>query len=139
MGGAPSDVLLRYFLKIVGHRGAGINGNVGMDAVIREPEFYIPDADVRRGVLNLSACRAYALVYRVVPLLEGKGITRVLQWRGSYENAGAKREVRDELGDDMLWNMTCGLLDGAFYAARDADARERVERESWMGERKGES
>ncbi|CCD19153.1 putative retrotransposon hot spot protein 4 (RHS4) [Trypanosoma vivax] len=135
MGGAPSDVLLRYFLKIVGQRGAGINGDVGMDAVICEPEFYIPDADVRRRVLSLSACRTHALVYRVVPLLEGKGITSVLQWGGSDENAGAKREVRDELADDMLWNMTCGLLDDAFYAANGADARERFERERFEKER----
>ncbi|KAH8620329.1 putative retrotransposon hot spot protein 4 (RHS4) [Trypanosoma vivax] len=94
-----------------------------MDLVIRRAERFIPDANVRRRVLGLPECQTYALVHRVVPLLEEKGIAVVLQWGGADESADARRAVRDALVDDRLWNTTYGLLDAAFNAAKDAEAK----------------
>ncbi|KAH8615077.1 putative retrotransposon hot spot protein 4 (RHS4) [Trypanosoma vivax] len=98
-----------------------------MDDVIREPQSYIPDADVRRRVLNLSACQTYALVCKVVPQLQRNGITSVLEWGGADESGIAKRAVRNAVADDGLWNTTRCLPDAAFSAAKDADARVRFE------------
>ncbi|KAH8615892.1 putative retrotransposon hot spot protein 4 (RHS4) [Trypanosoma vivax] len=98
-----------------------------MDDVIREPELYIPDADMRTRVLNLPECQTCALVCKVVPQLERNGITSVLQWGGAG-NAVARHAVRNAVADDGLWNTTRCLLDAAFSAAKDADARERAER-----------
>ncbi|KAH8620368.1 putative retrotransposon hot spot protein 4 (RHS4) [Trypanosoma vivax] len=121
--------MLSECLERVGHCGTDTDGDVRMDVVIRRPERFIPDANVRRRVLGLPECQTYALVHRVVPLLEEKGIAVVLQWGGAEESADARRAVRDALVDDWLWNTTCGLLDAAFSAARDAGARERTEME----------
>ncbi|KAH8608576.1 putative retrotransposon hot spot protein 4 (RHS4) [Trypanosoma vivax] len=130
-GVRPPDnvMLLSEFLKRVGYRGGVPKGNIKMDVVIQEPEFYIPDEHTRRRILSLPECQTYALVYRAVPLLRRKGITYLQQWGGADENADAKRAVRDELADDGLWNTTRGLLDDAFSVAKDAEARERIERE----------
>ncbi|KAH8619550.1 putative retrotransposon hot spot protein 4 (RHS4) [Trypanosoma vivax] len=76
-------------------------------------------------ILSLTECQSCALVYKAVPLLRGKGITVLLHRGGADENADAKREVRDALVDDGLWNTVCGLLDAAFSVAKDAEARER--------------
>ncbi|CCD19523.1 hypothetical protein, conserved in T. vivax, partial [Trypanosoma vivax Y486] len=127
-GARPPDnvMLLSECLERVRHRGTGIDGNVRMDVVIQEPEFYIPDEHTRRRILSLPECQTYALVYRAVPLLRRKGITGLLQWGGADENADAKRAVRDALADDGLWNTVCSLLDIAFNAAKDAEARGKV-------------
>ncbi|CCD20956.1 hypothetical protein, conserved in T. vivax [Trypanosoma vivax Y486] len=122
----PEEVLLSECLERVRHRGTDIDGDVRMDVVIQRPERFIPDADLREMVLSLPECQTYALVYRAAPLLRRKGITSVLQWGGADENADAKRAVRDELADDGLWNTVCGLLDDAFNAAKDAEARGKV-------------
>ncbi|KAH8606477.1 putative retrotransposon hot spot protein 4 (RHS4) [Trypanosoma vivax] len=122
----PEEVLLSECLERVRHRGTDIDGNVRMDVVIQEPEFYIPDEHTRRRILSLPECQTYALVYRAVPLLRGHRITSVRQWGGADENADAKRAVRDALADDWLWNTVCGLLDDAFSVAKDAEARKRV-------------
>ncbi|KAH8615418.1 putative retrotransposon hot spot protein 4 (RHS4) [Trypanosoma vivax] len=122
----PEEVLLSECLERVGCDERVANGNVRMDVVIQEPEFYIPDDDLREMILSLPECQTYALVYRAVPLLRGHRITSVLQWGGADENADAKRAVRNELADDGLWNTVCGLLDDAFNAAKDAEAREKV-------------
>ncbi|KAH8608606.1 putative retrotransposon hot spot protein 4 (RHS4) [Trypanosoma vivax] len=122
----PEEVLLSECLERVRHRGTDIDGNVRMDVVIQEPEFYIPDEHTRRRILSLPECQTYALVYRAVPLLRRNGITSVRRWGGADENADAKRAVRDALADDGLWNTVCGLLDDAFNAAKDAEARGKV-------------
>ncbi|KAH8605319.1 putative retrotransposon hot spot protein 4 (RHS4) [Trypanosoma vivax] len=129
-GVPPPDnvMLLSECLERVGYRKRVANGNVKMDIVIQEPEFYIPDEHTRRRILSLPECRTYALVYRVIPLLEEKGITSVGQWGGADKNADAKRAVRDELADDRLWNKTRGLLDAAFNVAKDAEMKEKIER-----------
>ncbi|CCD18298.1 hypothetical protein, conserved in T. vivax [Trypanosoma vivax Y486] len=131
----PEQVPLSECLVRVGCQAAGIDVDVRMDDVIREPELYIPDADMRRRVLNLSACQTYALVCKVVPQLERNGITSVLEWGGADESGVAKRAVRNALADDGLWNTTRCLLDAAFSAAKDADARERADRERAEWER----
>ncbi|KAH8610596.1 putative retrotransposon hot spot protein 4 (RHS4) [Trypanosoma vivax] len=77
-------------------------------------------------ILSLPECQTYALVYRAVPLLRGHQITSLLQWGGPDENADAKRAVRDALADERLWNTVCGLLNAAFNAAKDAEARGKV-------------
>ncbi|KAH8612205.1 putative retrotransposon hot spot protein 4 (RHS4) [Trypanosoma vivax] len=97
-----------------------------MDVVIQRPERFITDDDLREMVLSLPECQTYALVYKAVPLLRRKGITGLLQWGGADENADAKRAVRDALADDGLWNTVCSLLDIAFNAAKDAEARGKV-------------
>ncbi|CCD18764.1 hypothetical protein, conserved in T. vivax [Trypanosoma vivax Y486] len=123
----PEQVPLSECLVRVGCRAADIGVDVRMDDVIREPELYIPDADMRARVLNLPECQTCALVCKVVPQLERNGIASVLQWGGAG-NAVAKRAVRNAVADDGLWNTTRCLLDAAFSAAKDADARERAER-----------
>ncbi|KAH8615726.1 putative retrotransposon hot spot protein 4 (RHS4) [Trypanosoma vivax] len=127
-GVPPPDnvMLLSECLERVRHRGTDIDGNVRMDVVIQRPERFIPDADLREMILSLPECQTYALVYRVVPLLEGNGITNFQQWGGADENTDAKRAVRNELANDRLWNKTRGLLDAAFNAAKDAEARRKV-------------
>ncbi|CCD20014.1 putative retrotransposon hot spot protein 4 (RHS4) [Trypanosoma vivax] len=127
----PNEVSLRQCLERVGCDGGVANGNIKMDIVIQRPEQFIPDENTRRRILSLHECRTCALVYKVVPLLEGKGITSVRQWGGADKNTDAKRAVKDELADERLWNTTRGLLDNAFDAVKDADAREkeRIERE----------
>ncbi|CCD19319.1 hypothetical protein, conserved in T. vivax [Trypanosoma vivax Y486] len=127
-GARPPDnvLLLSECLERVGSDERVANGNVRMDVVIQEPEFYIPDEHTRRRILSLPECQTYALVYRAVPLLRGKGITSVRRWGGADENADAKRAVRDELADERLWNTVYGLLDIAFNAAKDAEARGKV-------------
>ncbi|KAH8616178.1 putative retrotransposon hot spot protein 4 (RHS4) [Trypanosoma vivax] len=122
----PEEVLLSECLERVGCDERVANGNVRMDVVIQRPERFIPDADLREMILSLPECQTYALVYRVVPLLEGNGITNFQQWGGADENTDAKRAVRNELVDDRLWNKTRGLLDAAFSVAKDAEARKRV-------------
>ncbi|CCD21164.1 retrotransposon hot spot protein (RHS), partial [Trypanosoma vivax Y486] len=97
-----------------------------MDIVIQRPEQFIPDADLREMVLSLPECQTYALVYKAVPLLRGKGITDLKQWDDADKNADAKRSVRDALADEWLWNTVCGLLDDAFDAVKDAETRKRV-------------
>ncbi|KAH8610723.1 putative retrotransposon hot spot protein 4 (RHS4) [Trypanosoma vivax] len=132
-GARPPDnvMLLSECLERVGRDERVANGNVKMDVVIQEPEFYIPDEHTRRRILSLPECQTYALVYRVVPLLRRKGITDLKQWGGADENTDAKRAVKDGLADDGLWNTTRGLLDSAFNAVKDAEEREkeRIERE----------
>ncbi|KAH8615371.1 putative retrotransposon hot spot protein 4 (RHS4) [Trypanosoma vivax] len=124
---APDNVmLLSECLERVRHRGTDIDGDVRMDVVIQEPERFLPDDDLREMILSLPECQTYALVYRAVPLLRRKGITGLLQWGGPDENADAKRAVRDALADERLWNKTCGLLDDAFNAAKDAEARGKI-------------
>ncbi|KAH8609980.1 putative retrotransposon hot spot protein 4 (RHS4) [Trypanosoma vivax] len=127
-GARPPDnvMLLSECLERVGCDERVANGNVRMDVVIQEPEFYIPDEHTRRRILSLPECQTYALVYRAVPLLRGHQITSVLQWGGADENADAKRAVRDALADERLWNTVSGLLDIAFNAAKDAEARGKV-------------
>ncbi|CCD19142.1 hypothetical protein, conserved in T. vivax [Trypanosoma vivax Y486] len=120
----PDNVMLSECLVRVGHRGTNIDGGVRMDVVIQKPEQFIPDADVRRRILSLCECRTYALVDKAVPLLRGHRIASVLQWGGADENTDAKRSVRDALADDGLWNKTRGLLDDAFYFAKNAEARQ---------------
>ncbi|KAH8615149.1 putative retrotransposon hot spot protein 4 (RHS4) [Trypanosoma vivax] len=115
--------MLSECFERVRHRGTDIDGNVRMDVVIQRPEQFIPDENTRRRVLSLPECQTYALVYSVVPLLEGKGITNLKQWVDADKRC--KRAVRDELADDGLWNTTRGLLDAAFNAVKDAEARER--------------
>ncbi|KAH8604688.1 putative retrotransposon hot spot protein 4 (RHS4) [Trypanosoma vivax] len=122
----PEEVLLSECLERVRHRGTDIDGNVRMDVVIQRPERFIPDADLREMILSLPECQTYALVYRAVPLLRGKGITSVRRWGGADENADAKRAVRDELADERLWNTVSGLLDDAFSVAKDAEARGKI-------------
>ncbi|KAH8615408.1 putative retrotransposon hot spot protein 4 (RHS4) [Trypanosoma vivax] len=122
----PEEVLLSECLERVRHRGTDIDGDVRMDVVIQEPEFYIPNEHTRRRILSLPECQTYALVYRAVPLLRGHRITSVRRWGGPDENADAKRAVRDELADERLWNTVCGLLDDAFNVAKDAEARGKV-------------
>ncbi|KAH8615813.1 putative retrotransposon hot spot protein 4 (RHS4) [Trypanosoma vivax] len=122
----PEEVLLSECLERVGSDERVANGNVRMDVVIQRPERFIPDDDLREMVLSLPECQTYALVYKAVPLLRRKGITGLLQWGGADENADAKRAVRNALGDDGLWNTVCGLLDIAFNAAKDAEARGKV-------------
>ncbi|CCD19117.1 hypothetical protein, conserved in T. vivax, (fragment), partial [Trypanosoma vivax Y486] len=117
----PEEVLLSECLERVGSDERMANGNVRMDVVIQRPERFIPDDDLREMILSLPECQTYALVYRAVPLLEEKGITSVRRWGGADENADAKGVVRDELADKRLWNKTCGLLDDAFNAAKDAE------------------
>nr|CCD21871.1 RHS [Trypanosoma vivax Y486] len=119
-------MLLSECLERVRHRGTDIDGNVRMDVVIQEPEFYIPDEHTRRRILSLPECQTYALVYKAVPLLRGHRITSVRRWGGADENTDAKRAVRDALVDERLWNTVCGLLDDAFNAAKDAETRKRV-------------
>ncbi|KAH8610574.1 putative retrotransposon hot spot protein 4 (RHS4) [Trypanosoma vivax] len=97
-----------------------------MDVVIQRPERFITDDDLREMILSLPECQTYALVYRAVPLLRGHQITSLLQWGGPDENADAKRAVRDALADERLWNTVCGLLNAAFNAAKDAEARGKV-------------
>ncbi|CCD21573.1 retrotransposon hot spot (RHS) protein, putative, partial [Trypanosoma vivax Y486] len=132
-GARPPDnvMLLSECLERVGCDERVANGNVRMDVVIQRPEWFIPDADLREMILSLPECQTYALVYRVVPLLRRKGITDLKQWGGADENTDAKRAVKDGLADDGLWNTTRGLLDSAFNAVKDAEARkkERIERE----------
>ncbi|KAH8612739.1 putative retrotransposon hot spot protein 4 (RHS4) [Trypanosoma vivax] len=127
-GARPPDnvMLLSECLERVGCDERVANGNVRMDVVIQRPEFYIPDEHARRGILSLPECQTYALVYRAVPLLRGKGIVGLLQWGVPDENADAKRAVRDALGDERLWNTVRGLLDAAFNVAKNAEARERA-------------
>ncbi|KAH8615796.1 putative retrotransposon hot spot protein 4 (RHS4) [Trypanosoma vivax] len=122
----PEEVLLSECLERVRHRGTDIDGNVRMDVVIQRPERFIPDADLREMILSLPECQTYALVYRAVPLLRGHQITSVRRWGGADENADAKRAVRDALADERLWNTVSGLLDDAFNAAKDAEARGKV-------------
>ncbi|CCD20101.1 hypothetical protein, conserved in T. vivax, partial [Trypanosoma vivax Y486] len=131
-GAPPPDnvMLLSECLERVRHRGTDIDGNVRMDVVIQEPEFYIPDEHTRRRILCLPECQTYALVYRAVPLLRGHRITSVLRWGGADENTDAKRAVRDALADERLWNTVCGLLDAAFNAAMGGGASERTD-EAW--------
>ncbi|KAH8606465.1 putative retrotransposon hot spot protein 4 (RHS4) [Trypanosoma vivax] len=126
-GARPPDnvMLLSECLERVGCDERVANGNVRMDVVIQEPEFYIPDEHTRRRILSLPECQTYALVYRAVPLLEGNGITNFQQWGGADENTDAKRAVRDALADDRLWNTVCGLLDDAFSVVKDAEARKK--------------
>ncbi|CCD18189.1 retrotransposon hot spot protein, putative [Trypanosoma vivax Y486] len=125
-GARPPDkaMSLSECLERVGCDGGVANGNVKMDIVIQEPEQFIPDENTRRRVLSLPECRTYALVYKVVPLLEEKGIAGLRQW-GDANNAAVKNQVRDALADDGLWNKTRGLLDNAFNAVNDAEERER--------------
>ncbi|CCD21218.1 putative retrotransposon hot spot protein 4 (RHS4) [Trypanosoma vivax] len=127
LDGAPpsNEVPLKQCLERVGCDERVANGNVRMDVVIQEPEFYIPDEHTRRRILSLPECQTYALVYKVVPLLRGEGITSVGQWGGADENADAKRAVKDGLADKRLWNTVCGLLDSALNAVNDAEERER--------------
>ncbi|CCD20245.1 putative retrotransposon hot spot protein 4 (RHS4) [Trypanosoma vivax] len=127
-GVPPPDnvMLLSECLERVGSDERVANGNVKMDVVIQEPEFYIPDEHTRRRILSLPECQTYALVYRAVPLLRRHRITALFQWGGADENAGTKRAVRDELANDWLWNTVCGLLNIAFNVAKDAEARKRV-------------
>ncbi|CCD18598.1 hypothetical protein, conserved in T. vivax [Trypanosoma vivax Y486] len=124
----PNEVSLSQCLERVGCDGGVPNGDFKMDVVIQRPEQFIPDADLREMILSLSECRAYALVYKVVPLLEEKGIAGLKQW-GDANNAAVKNTVRDALADDGLWNKTRGLLDNAFNAVNDAEERERREEE----------
>ncbi|CCD18825.1 hypothetical protein, conserved in T. vivax [Trypanosoma vivax Y486] len=127
-GARPPDnvMLLSECLERVGCDERVANGNVRMDVVIQRPERFIPDADLREMILSLPECQTYALVYRAVPLLRGHQITSLLQWGGPDENADAKRAVRDALADERLWNTVCGLLNAAFNAAKDAEARGKV-------------
>ncbi|KAH8603649.1 putative retrotransposon hot spot protein 4 (RHS4) [Trypanosoma vivax] len=76
-GARPPDnvMLLSECLERVGSDERVANGNVRMDVVIQEPEFYIPDENTRRRILSLPECQTYALVYRAVPLLRGHQIT----------------------------------------------------------------
>ncbi|KAH8617469.1 putative retrotransposon hot spot protein 4 (RHS4) [Trypanosoma vivax] len=121
---------LRGFIASLGIANVELAGDVQMSIFVNEPEVYITDENRRGCILSLPECQKYAFVYRVVPLLRGKGITSVQQWGGADENADAKRAVKDELADERLWNSTRGLLDAAFNAAKDAEAREeRIERE----------
>ncbi|CCD20074.1 putative retrotransposon hot spot protein 4 (RHS4) [Trypanosoma vivax] len=131
-GARPPDnvMLLSECLERVRHRGTDIDGDVRMDVVIQEPEFYIPDEHKRRRILCLPECQTYALVYRAVPLLRGHRITSVRRWGGPDENADAKRAVRNALADERLWNTVCGLLDDAFNAAMGGGASERTD-EAW--------
>ncbi|KAH8606551.1 putative retrotransposon hot spot protein 4 (RHS4) [Trypanosoma vivax] len=122
----PEEVLLSECLERVGHRGTDIDVDARMDIVIQRPELFIPDADLREMVLSLPECEMYALVYRVVPLLEVHRITALFQWGGADKNADAKRAVRDALANGWLWNTVCGLLNIAFNAAKDAETRKRV-------------
>ncbi|KAH8617132.1 putative retrotransposon hot spot protein 4 (RHS4) [Trypanosoma vivax] len=126
----PNEVSLSQCLERVGCDGGVVNGNIKMDIVIQRPEQFIPDENTRRRILSLPECRTYALVYKVVPLLEEKGIAGLQQW-GDADNAAVKNTVRDALADERLWNKTRGLLDAAYNVAKDAEAREkeRIERE----------
>nr|CCC46587.1 putative retrotransposon hot spot protein (RHS) [Trypanosoma vivax Y486] len=127
-GARPPDkaMSLSQCLERVGNRGTDIDGNVRMDVVFQRPEQFIPDADLREMILSLPECQTYALVYKAVPLLRGKGITDLKQWGDADKNADAKRSVRNELADERLWNTVCGLLDAAFSAEKDAETRKRV-------------
>ncbi|CCD21666.1 hypothetical protein, conserved in T. vivax, partial [Trypanosoma vivax Y486] len=127
-GARPPDnvMLLSECLERVGCDERVANGNVRMDVVIQRPERFITDDDLREMILSLPECQTYALVYRAVPLLRGHQITSLLQWGGPDENADAKRAVRDALADERLWNTVCGLLNAAFNAAKDAEARGKV-------------
>ncbi|KAH8615785.1 putative retrotransposon hot spot protein 4 (RHS4) [Trypanosoma vivax] len=127
-GARPPDnvMLLSECLERVGSDERVANGNVRMDVVIQRPERFIPDADLREMILSLPECQTHALVYRAVPLLRGHQITSVRRWGGADENADAKRAVRDALADERLWNTVSGLLDDAFNAAKDAEARGKV-------------
>ncbi|CCD21434.1 hypothetical protein, conserved in T. vivax, partial [Trypanosoma vivax Y486] len=120
----PDKKMLSECLMHVGYHGPDINIDPRMDVVIQEPEQFIPDADLREMILSLSECQTYALVYKVVPLLEEKGIAGLQQW-GVADNAAVKNTVRNALADDGLWNKTRGLLDNAFNAVNDAEEMER--------------
>ncbi|CCD21470.1 hypothetical protein, conserved in T. vivax, partial [Trypanosoma vivax Y486] len=124
----PDKKMLSECLKHVGYCGPDIKVDARMDIVIQRPELFIPDAYLREMILSLPECRTYALVYKVIPLLEEKGITSVRQWDDADKNADAKCAVRDELADERLWNKTRGLLDAAFSVAKDADEKEKIER-----------
>ncbi|CCD21047.1 hypothetical protein, conserved in T. vivax [Trypanosoma vivax Y486] len=121
----PDKKMLSECLERVGCDRGVANGNIKMDIVIQEPEQFIPDENTRRRILSLHECQTYALVYKVVPLLRGEGITSVGQWGGADENTDAKRAVKDGLADERLWNTTRGLLDAAYNVAKDAEAREK--------------
>ncbi|CCD18885.1 hypothetical protein, conserved in T. vivax [Trypanosoma vivax Y486] len=125
----PDNQKLSSFIAYLGILNVELAGDVQMSVFVNEPEFYIPDEHGRRRVLSLSECRTYALVYRAVPLLRGHRITSVRRWGGPDENTDAKRAVRDALADERLWNTVCGLLDDAYNVAKDADEKEKIERE----------
>ncbi|CCD19536.1 hypothetical protein, conserved in T. vivax, partial [Trypanosoma vivax Y486] len=75
-------------------------------------------------ILSLTECQSCALVFKAVPLLRRKGITVLLHRGGANEDTDGKRVVRAELANDWLWNTVCGLLDDAYSAPKDAEARE---------------